>query len=207
MTQLVERLPLLKHAAQTVLTPSPEPPSPASVVEALLECEKAAKKSKQPYEFKELIGTWRLCFITGTKKTRQRAGIVMGSGRYLPRWVKIQLSYSPTTASEVPAETEAIAGQMHNFVQFGSLQLALTGPAKFIPGKNILAFDFTRLMVKCFGIKFYDGFIRGGEQSEANFYGKPVKNQAFFAYFLVAPEAIAARGRGGGLALWAKVND
>jgi hypothetical protein len=53
----------------------------------------------------------------------------------------------------------------------------------------------------------YDGYIRKGQEREARFYEQGVKEQAFFTYFLVQNNAIAARGRGGGLALWTRVSD
>jgi hypothetical protein len=51
----------------------------------------------------------------------------------------------------------------------------------------------------------YDGYIRNGRDSEAKFYEESVKEQAFFTYFLVEERCMAARGRGGGLALWTRV--
>ena len=70
-------------------------PSASEVVNALLEAEKIAKKEKITYSWENLIGNWRLCFVTGTKKTRKKAGIVLGAGKYLPRLVKISLNYLP----------------------------------------------------------------------------------------------------------------
>lgn len=68
---------------------SDTPPPAETVVNALLATEKAARQDKPSYCFDSLVGTWQLRFIMGTKKTRQRAGVVLGAGRYLPRWVKI----------------------------------------------------------------------------------------------------------------------
>ena len=175
-------------------------PSPSQVVNALLEAEKMSKKQKTHYSFPQLVGTWRLHFVTGTKKTRAKAGIVLGAGRYLPKFIKISLSYSDRVLATPPQGTEA--GTVTNTVQIGGLKLALEGPIKFLPQKNILAFDFTRLSVNLFGIQLYQGYIRGGEVKEKEFYREKVGKQAFFAYFLVQDNFIAARGRGGGLALW-----
>jgi len=50
----------------------------------------------------------------------------------------------------------------------------------------------------------YKGYIRGGEAKEKTFYDESVGKQAFFTYFIVENEIIAARGRGGGLALWSR---
>jgi hypothetical protein len=92
-----------------------------------------------------------------------------------------------------------------NSVQLGSLQLVVTGPVQFFAKTNILAFDFTRMNVSLFGLTLYNGYIRGGQEREASFYDKPLKDKAFFTYFLVEYRAIAARGRGGGLAVWKRV--
>jgi hypothetical protein len=196
MGKLKEDLLLLKQAANSVLANTSQKPSPTELVGTLLDGEKLAKHNKKRYSFEELRGTWRLCFITGTKKARNRAGIVLGAGRYVPNWVKIQITYTCT---------ENDTGKVENVVQFGSLKLSLTGPVKFLAYKNILAFDFTHITVQLFGIKIYDGYIRGGKNSEETFYQTGVGKQAFFAYFLITDEIIAARGRGGGLALWRRI--
>ena len=188
---------IIQQAANYFLDQS-NVPSASEVVNALLEAEKLAKKEKITYSWESLIGNWRLCFVTGTKKTRKKAGIVLGAGRYLPRLVKISLNYFPQE------ESSTNQGNVENFVSIGGLQLSLTGPVKFLAPKNILAFDFTRMKVKLFGLTFYDGYIRGGKTKEASFYTDKISQQAFFAYFYITDSAIAARGRGGGLALWTK---
>jgi hypothetical protein len=62
------------------------------------------------------------------------------------------------------------------------------------------------MKVSLFGLKLYDGYIRGGQNREAHFWEQSLKEQAFFTYFLVQNQSIAARGRGGGLALWTKAS-
>jgi hypothetical protein len=203
---LPENQVILQKAAQAVTLPSTNQPAPQSVVEALLTCEKQAKKQPANYQFQQLIGCWQLCFITGTKKTRRRAGIVLGAGRYIPQWVKIKLSYFPTSNTlKLSQNQDYKPGQVYNSVQIGGLQLTLTGPVKLIKHK-ILAFDFTQITVKLLGRKIYEGKIRGGTDSEEEFYTQSIQKQAFFAYFLVEENIIAARGKGGGLALWGKAD-
>ncbi|MEG3933050.1 MULTISPECIES: hypothetical protein [unclassified Microcoleus] len=195
----MENISILEQAAK-----SNSKPSSNAVVAALLEAEKSAKKTKIRYSFEQLIGKWQLCFITGTKKTRQKAGIVLGAGRYIPEWIaKIQIAYLPEPVAEGEAPSET--GRVENSVQVGAIKLTLSGPTKFLVNKNILAFDFTRITVKLLGKTVYQGFIRGGEAREAEFFSLSVGKQAFFAYFLVEDGIIAARGRGGGLALWGRV--
>lgn len=188
---------LLKQAAQSFSTSFSTAPHPETVVQALLEAEKTTRKSKPHYSLEQLMGTWRLCFITGTKKTRDKAGIVLGAGRYIPKLIKIQITYS-ASAQKPPFD----AGMIENCVNFGGFKLTLNGLTKFLPDKNILAFDFTRMSIQLLGASLYKGFIRGGEKKEQDFYQERIGNQAFFAYFLVRDDIIAARGKGGGLALW-----
>jgi len=190
---------LLKQAAETAF----DKPSPELVVEALLIAEKTARKDKPHYHYSQLLGNWRLRFITGTKKTRAKAGVVLGAGRYIPRFVTIQLSYSQENQSVSQQYLEM--GRVQNTVQLSGLRLSLSGPVKFLSKKNILVFDFTQMRLSLFGIKLYDGYIRQGEVTEKEFYTQTISQQAFFAYFLVKDEIIAARGKGGGLALWQKV--
>lgn len=190
----------LDQAIEFLTTPSATPPAPEAVVKALLQAEKTAKQTKVCHAYAQLLGTWRLGFITGTKRSRKRAGVILGAGRFLPKWVKINLSYSQ---SELNQER----GTVQNSVEFGPLLLVLTGSIQFWQKTNILAFDFTRLKVSLSGLKVYEGYIRGGQDREAHFYEQSLKEQAFFTYFLVHDNGIAARGRGGGLALWTRVKN
>ena len=194
----MENISILEQAANS----NPKPSSNA-VVAALLAAEKSAKKTKTRYSFKQLIGNWQLCFITGTKKTPKKAGIVLGAGRYIPQWIaKISIAYSAESVAEGTENSEV--GRVENSVKVGAMELTLSGPTKFLPN-NILAFDFTIITVKLLGKTVYQGYIRGGESREAEFLSLSVGKQAFFAYFLIEDGIIAARGRGGGLALWGRV--
>lgn len=187
----------ISEAAKAVVTKEVEKPAPESVVAALLAAEKASKKNKDKYSIDRLFGSWRLCFITGTKKTRAKAGKVLGAGKYVPNWVKITIAYQKSA--------EFSGGKVDNLVEFGPLSLCVSGPIKLFPNTNILAFDFTRMTVSIFGLKLYSGYIRDGKNSEEKFYQTALKDLgSFFVYFLVADDFIAARGKGGGLAIWGK---
>jgi len=172
-------------------------PTSEAVVEGLIEAEKAAKQTKASYSYSQLLGNWRLGFITGTKKTRKRAGVVLGAGKFVPKWVKIQLCYSQLETSEEK-------GHVENSVEFGLLKIVLTGLVLFWSKKNILAFDFTKMQLFLSKLNLYQGYIRGGKDREDIFYKQSLKQQAFFSYFLIEDSYIAARGRGGGLALWVR---
>jgi hypothetical protein len=62
------------------------------------------------------------------------------------------------------------------------------------------------MQLKFLGLTLYNGSVRGGLKTATNFENEPISKQAFFTYFYVSEEAIAARGKGGGLALWSRVN-
>jgi hypothetical protein len=196
---------LLVQAARSQFDRTIEKPSASAVVEELLALEKHNKSLKQSNPLEQLLGTWRLIFVTGTKKTRQRAGIVLGAGRYLPNWVEISLSYRaviPDNDRHPTAEFEV--GWVYNQVNLGVLQLSLHGPLKFSRKNNLLAFDFTQMCLTVLGAKLYDGYISEGRSKEQAFDTERIGKQAFFNYFWLEETAIAARGKGGGLALWAK---
>jgi hypothetical protein len=195
---------ILEKAAQN--SPA-ERPDPSQVRAACLAMEKTSKKAKTAHRFEQLIGHWRLCFITGTKKTQKQAGPVIGGGRYLPSLVNISLFYEPAEQPKESMGETFTAGTIGNEIKFIGLHLTVSGPAKFLTPQNILAFDFTRMAIQVYGIKVFDGFIRNGEASEAQFYQRPVGQQAFFAYFLIHESVLAARGRGGGLAVWGREPD
>ena len=195
---MLTKLSILERAASFTTSKSNLPDS-TLVVETLLDLEKIAKKDKTSNSFDDLVGSWNLRFITGTKKTRKKAGIVLGAGKYIPRQVTIEITY------ENSSKANENTGRVKNYVRLAFLQLSLTGPVKFITPKNILAFDFTTLKIAVCGFKLYDGYIRGGAIKEAEFEQIPLSQQAFFSYFLIQENFIAARGRGGGLALWSRV--
>lgn len=199
-------LEVLERTTRSLLTPAAEKPTPAELVAALLELENNSKSQKQKSPLERLIGKWRLVFVTGTKKSRQRAGIVLGAGRYLPNWVEISLSYTAVSSEDDRSTSEDFeVGWVQNRVAWGTTQLSLTGPLKFLRKNNLLAFDFTRMQASLLGVKLYEGYVRGGRAQERDFDGKRIGKQAFFNYFWIGEMTIAARGRGGGLALWVRV--
>lgn len=176
-------------------------PKSQILVEALLAAEKDSHKHKTQYKFEQLKGDWQLHFITGTKNSQKKLGNFLGSGFYLPSIFQVIISYSPSQNLEQNNQ-----GRIANIVKFGLVKFIIDGPCKFISKKNIMAFDFTYLTMFILGTKTYEMNIRNGKDSEAKFYETNINHQAFFSYFYVAENAIAARGRGGGLALWKKVN-
>jgi hypothetical protein len=136
-----------------------------------------------------LEGTWRLQFITGTQKVRK--AVKMGPGRFVPGWVTIELGVEGLIDG---------TGTIHNRVRFGALDLELTGPCRTDDDRRILAFDFTHLRWAIGPVTLYRGQVR----DPAIFAQASLKTQAFFSFFVVDGDRIAARGRGGGLAIWSR---
>ena len=198
----MESTQILEQAAKSVTDRTVTKPAASETVAALLESEKAAKKNKSAATFDQFIGNWRLCFISG----KQNNTSAKKSGQYLPGLIKIQLSYSAELLDglENPGNDGFTPGTIQNIVQVASVKFTIRGPAKFLEKNNLLAFDFTRMKVQMFGVKLFEGYIRNGQQSEAKFYQRKIRQQAFFAYFFITENAIAARGRGGGLAVWGR---
>ncbi|NJK42185.1 MAG: hypothetical protein HC934_14215 [Acaryochloridaceae cyanobacterium SU_2_1] len=148
-----------------VLANSSTKPSPRTVLETLLTIEKRAQFLSS-HSFNSFVGTWRLCFVTLRGKPHQRAGQIIGRGFYVPQWVTLQIIYTPITETEEGSPTSPSAGQIANQVCWGGLSVSLTGPARCEPKKNIMAFDFTRMVVTTWGKNLHHGFIRGGQVSE-----------------------------------------
>lgn len=188
-----DNLEVLKQAAAAYRA-GDRRPAPEAVVSALLQAEKAAKQARSTYPAELLLGQWRLCFTTGTRKLRDRGGIALGKGLYLPRFAPAGIGFaSSATAAPLAAS---------NQIQLGGLKLKFTGPAKYLGKKNLLAFDFTQVQVVWGGRSLWQAGFRGGDAKTAAFGETPIAKLPFFAFFLVTEELMAARGRGGGLALW-----
>ncbi len=171
-------------------------PTSATVVDALLAAEKAAKRNHLTYPVEMLLGQWRLYFVTGTKK-RKQGGIALGKGFYLPSLVQAQIGFDRPDAN-----SEEL--QISNQVQVGLMGLQILGPARYLDRKHLLAFDFTKMQLKLLGKPIYQGPFRGGQAKTAAFAQQPIARLPFFSFFLVTETFIAARGRGGGLAMWTK---
>ena len=166
-----------------------ERPRPRQLVEALLAVEKQSRSERSGCTLEQLQGVWQLRFVNGGARSR--------GGFYLPRLLRVTISYQPQTET---------TGRVENRVACGPLSLQVTGPIQLHASRSILAFDFTQLQLQIFDRLLFGGPLRGGPASEVDFTRAPLSQQAFFTYFWASPQAIAARGRGGGLALWSRAN-
>ncbi|MBE9157248.1 hypothetical protein IQ265_10495 [Nodosilinea sp. LEGE 06152] len=164
------------------------------VTAALLKVERQTKQQRQQLSSEALLGTWRLRF-TAPKKPAYRAGQPTGSGFYVPGLAIATIGFSR-------GDGDGLAIQ--NQLQVGPIRLRFTGPAKFLPKKNLLAFDFVRLQVLVGGLSLIDLPLRSKAAKTGDFADTSVAKLPFFAFFAAQKGYVAARGRSGGLALWVK---
>ncbi|MEM0981964.1 MAG: hypothetical protein AAGH78_17045 [Cyanobacteria bacterium P01_H01_bin.58] len=169
-------------------------PSTTAVTAALLAVEKAAKETRQAIAPASLCGTWRLCFSAG-KKARYHAGQPTGNGFYVPKIAIAQITFAQDLA-------EPHHLTVANELRIGPLHLRFTGPARYPGKKNLLVFDFTHLAIRCFGLRLYQGAVAAKKYQEQSFEETAIAKLPFFAFFAATDTYIAARGRGGGLAIW-----
>jgi len=186
----------LTKAAVALQNSASDRPPAKEVVTALLQAEKAAKQQRITYPVGSLIGDWRLGF-TAPRQAHFQGDVARGRGFYIPQKI------APAQISFHPGELEHNF-QISNQIQFGALLFKLTGPARYLGKKNIMAFDFTQMQLSLFGRGVYSGKFRSGNPTDFN--QQSVGLLPFFAFFLVTDNLIAARGRGGGLALWVNVS-
>ncbi|MBE9110129.1 hypothetical protein IQ273_11980 [Nodosilinea sp. LEGE 07298] len=163
------------------------------VTAALLKAERQTKQQRGQIPTEALLGTWRLRF-TSPKKPAYKAGQPTRSGFYMPRLAIATISFS--------CDDNQLTIQ--NQLQVGPTRLRFTGPAKLLPKKNLLAFDFVRLQVLVGGLSLINLPLRSKAAKAGDFADTLVAKLPFFAFFAAQTDYIAARGRSGGLALWVK---
>jgi len=174
MTTTLDNTPqsIVRNAVQGFREAGQQRPDGKTLTAALLELERATKRTKQAMPVESLLGTWRLCFSAG-KKAKFQSGEPVGSGFYVP-----------------------------NELNMGPLSIRFTGPARYPGKKNLLVFDFTQLQVRCFGLTVYRGEVGSQKRGDQSFADTAIAKLPFFAFFAATDDYIAARGRGGGLAIW-----
>lgn len=162
----------------------------AVLAEQLLAAERSARSQRPSITSSELEGVWQL-------------QVVLNKTGRLRRWPAL-----------LPATLEyrwagADSGQITNQVCLAALRFRFRGPCQFEAGRNLLWFDFEQWQVA-----WGDRLLFQGRLGRANaaltlrdrLDQRPRPKLPFFHYFSVTATAIAARGRGGGVALWQKAS-
>lgn len=190
---------ILNRAAQSFVGGAALPehrPSTTAMIAALQTAELAARKAKLVIPFESLLGEWRLCFATGASKDKQHRGIKLGRGYYVPKFTVASIAFA--------REVESLTGTATNQLSIAGMQIQFTGPCRYPGKKNLLVFDFVQIQFKVFGKIVYQGKIRSGKNNAQDFAQLSIGKLPFFAFFWAGENGIAARGRGGGLALWVR---
>jgi len=189
---------LLKEAAQTRKVEAHK------LYDALRLLEK--KKEKQ-VSLQDLNGQWQLCFTTGTKKVQTG----QGTGSYFP--IKAVQSFN---AAEM---------RIRNGVYLGPVaSLWFDGPFQWRDKQRMLEFDFHKVSVKLGplgpisfdignkeawdNLKELEQAASGGQGNiEKSAESQKIGSNPFFTFVHVDENVCAARGRGGGLAFWSKIEN
>jgi hypothetical protein len=190
---------ILTQAIASILEGQSDRPPSTDLVSALLGVEKLAKQTKLDIPITDLLGEWQLSFATGAKKSKNRAGIRLGKGYYFPQFIPASISFTPDT-------TTPQTGEIANQVDVGLIRIKLTGPYKYLGKKNLLAFDFVNFEVQILDRIIYQGKMPKKQKVDRDFVGKSIAELPFFSFISASNNGIAARGRGGGLALWVRSN-
>ncbi|MFZ9621591.1 MAG: hypothetical protein ACO289_10340 [Prochlorococcaceae cyanobacterium] len=146
----------------------------------LLELEAQVRSQGTGLAQAELVGCWRLQQVWG-KGQAQVNGLSSSLLRSLGACLIL-------TAGATDAEL-----LISNLVQLGALQLRFDGEARLIGKRPLLQFSFARVEVR----------LNNWVLLQRSLAAMPAKRQPFFALIGRDPAGwLAARGRGGGLALW-----
>jgi hypothetical protein len=176
-------------------TEASDRPTKTEMVAALQAAEIAARKDKLSIPFESLLGEWRLCFATGASRPKGGA-VKLGRGYYLPKFIPASITFTRDNA-------DLMTGTVTNKLLVGTVKFKFDGPCRYPGKKNLLPFDFTKLQLQILGATIYQGKIRS-KRSGFDFAKLSIADLPFFAFFWASETSIAARGRGGGLALWVK---
>jgi len=164
-----------------------------------------AKKGDRRVNGEELNGKWRLVYTSGTKKVAANLNRAGFGGSYFPL---------PAVQS-----FDVAAGRIRNGIYLGPVKFFFDGPFVWREKLSMLEFTFTRVSLGLgplgpWSFDIDDGkwdAVKAAEQSASEGQGKVEKGKAskpganpFFKFVYTDDKCIAARGRGGGLAMWAR---
>lgn len=153
---------------------------PEEVFEAIRILERAPSGAGSS-GFEELLtGDWRLIYTTGTKKTEDEIG---------------RVNYVPITAVQ---RFDMEKRYIRNGIYLGPISLEFEGSLRWLEDRQRLEFDFEELKICGFTLPLPDWLrAQAGMRSSM-----PYKKQPAFNFVAVDKRIAAARGAGGGVALW-----
>lgn len=192
MTELMNAESVLTAAVGTSLRPTA-----AATMMALLQTEEAIRQTRTQFIESDLLGNWRLHFVSAGKVNLSSKRL---RGFFLPSFLPAQIGFQRSDMND------SAPLSVTNQITIGLIQLKFTGPARLESKKNLLGFDFTRLEIILLGQRVYEGAVPSSRKNQ-KFQDISIGKLPFFAFFTVTDSFIAARGRGGGLALWVKQSE
>jgi hypothetical protein len=193
----------LTQAAIALQQQAVKPPAAETVVAALLAAERLARHQRSSLSLAAISGRWRLSFVAPNPR-KQRRGLSFGQGWYVPRLAAAHITFEPIESTDSATTAAAIEGGMiTNQLQLGALQLQFAGFCRTEGKKNLVAFDFTQMQVRLFERRVWQLALRS-DLTAIEFAQRSIAKLPFFTFFAVMDDLLAARGRGGGLAIWTR---
>lgn len=168
--------------------PQPQP-SLLPDAEALLELERRCRYLGTGLDAERLLGPWQLV-QTWAKGQNQPAA----ASSWLLRTLAAQLRI---TAGPSPDQL-----LLANRVSLGAFSLEFSGQGQLKGRRPLLVFWFDRLQLKLGSIALVDRAISKPETTKLPFFALIGRGEEADGEGLAARQWLAARGRGGGLALW-----
>lgn len=159
-------------------------PAAADVARALSDAERASKKERLVHDGSQLLGEWQLVVTSDERKK-------------LP---PLRALYFPLDTRHTYTKT----GRFRNCVRVLGGILEFSGPFRWAQGRNRMEFTFSELRVELGMLKWKTDKV---DKEGGSLEGRMAKTLPFFTFFLVNEVFAAARGRGGGLALFARRGD
>lgn len=165
-------------------TPQPHVPAASSPPDgpALLELERLSRRNGSGLQVGDVIGRWRLDQVWGKGSSRPSS-----FSSALLRGLAARLEIAPGTTAD-----QLLVG---NAVNLGALELRFEGEGQLQGRRPLLVFWFERLQLRLGGRVLLERPLARPQQKRLPFF-------ALIAAKRTGEGWLAARGRGGGLALW-----
>lgn len=180
LTALVARPAALAGPATALDTLAESALSRETPPEDVFEAIRVLEKARGAVDEAQLTGDWRLIYTTGTKTTEDQIG---------------RVNYVPITAVQ---RFDMSKKYIRNGIYLGPLTLEFEGSLRWMDERRRLEFDFEDLKICGISLPLPDS-LRGVMGMKSS---QPYKKQPAFNFVAVDGKVAAARGAGGGVALW-----
>lgn len=183
---------ILQRAAKSYIAGTKRP-SNSDLSGALFEIEKFQRRNKSISDVEKLYGQWRLIFVSD----------IRSKNPFLKSYYFPVRAHQTFLREEVG--DEAPVGDVFDngiFLNNGFASLHVRGPMRWVSERNRLEFSVDMCTVK---VGNWEWKKEGLDKEGYSLEGRSVKTLPFFTFFLLRDDLAAARGRSGGVALYARV--